>query len=141
MAQFALDLSRLTGEYKERIDVVVKKIAFDMFSKVIMRSPVDTGRFRNNWQVGINQIPSGVIGGIDKGVVNKKGVGASKAKDSAGTEIVRVVGGDVIYLVNNLPYAERLEDGYSPQAEAGVMGVVVAEFNDSVDQMSREVNK
>lgn len=139
MADFAIDLSNISDKYKDRIDVIVQKISFDLFGRVIMRSPVDTGRFRNNWQLGINQIPTGEVAGTDKGAVNQVGLGASIAKSTMETNAAQLIGGDIAYLVNNLPYAERLEDGYSPQAAGGVVGVSVAEFQDIVEQVGGEI--
>jgi hypothetical protein len=36
--------------------------------------------------------------------------------------------GEVIYLVNNLPYGPSLERGHSRQAPTGMVGITVAEF-------------
>lgn len=141
MANFAIDLSNITEKYKVRLDVIVRKVSFDLFGNVIMRSPVDTGRFRQNWQVGINQQPSDVLEGTDKGSVNQSGVGDSRAKVKALGELKSAKGGDVIYLVNNLPYADRLEDGWSPQAAGGIVGVSVAEFKDIVEKIGGEVRE
>ncbi len=137
-----IDFTKINKKYAGRIDLLIQKSTFDLFSRVIMRSPVDTGRFRNNWQFGINQIPTGEVAGTDKGVVNQVGIGASSAKSTVAGSIGKVRGGDVVYLVNNLPYAERLEDNWSPQTHnAGIVGVSVAEFQGIVDKVGGELSK
>ena len=123
------------------MDILVQKVSFDLFSKVIMRSPVDTGRFRNNWQVGINQKPSGEVTGTDRGTVNQAGAGSSTAKSRAESETAKAKGGDTVYMVNNLPYAERLEDGWSPQAAGGIVGVSIAEFKGIVERVGGKLRK
>jgi hypothetical protein len=119
MSNFALDVSKWAEKAKGRMDLVVRKIALDLFRRVILRSPVDTGRFRGNWQVAIDSIPEGVL------EIDDKSGAATVAKATA--EALNVKAGDVIYLVNNLPYASRLENGWSPQAPAGIIGTTVTE--------------
>lgn len=38
-----------------KADLVVKSVAFDMLAGVVDKSPVDTGFFRANWRVSLNQ--------------------------------------------------------------------------------------
>jgi hypothetical protein len=48
----------------------------------------------------------------------------------------------VHFLTNNLPYALRLEYGWSKnQAPAGMVGLAVAEFQSIVRDAAAEVNK
>jgi hypothetical protein len=44
-AQFTLQVSNWVKKADARLDGVVRKIALEMFSRVILRSPVQTGRF------------------------------------------------------------------------------------------------
>lgn len=116
---------------ERKMDLAVRKIALELFSRVILRSPVDTGRFRGNWMVAIGNIPSGTLD-----LEDKTGT-ATVSKATAATAGVKA--GDVIYLVNNLPYAQRLEDGYSGQAPAGMVGLTVQEFQQVVRQIGAEL--
>ena len=50
---FALDLSKACEKAKGQTEMVARKVMLDLFSRVIMKSPVDTGRFRANWNVAI----------------------------------------------------------------------------------------
>lgn len=116
---------------ERKMDLAVRKIALELFSRVILRSPVDTGRFRGNWMVAIGSIPSGTLD------LNDKSGTATVSKATAATAGVK--GGDVIYLVNNLPYGPRLEDGYSEQAPAGMVDLTVQEFQQVVRQIGAEL--
>ncbi len=103
-----------------KLDLAVRKIALELFSRVILRSPVDTGRFRGNWQVQVGNIPNGTLDLNDKS--GTAAISAATAKTAG------VVAGDVIYLANNLPYSIRLEEGHSQQAPTGMVALSVQEF-------------
>ena len=123
--------SQWVTKTEQKMDLAVRKIALELFSRVILKSPVDTGRFRANWQVAIGSVPDGTLSLEDKGGT------ATISKATATTAGVKA--GDVIYLVNNLPYAQRLEDGYSGQAPAGMVGLTVQEFQQVVRQIGAEL--
>lgn len=77
------------------------------------------GRFKSNWQVSINTIPTGEIANNDKGATALAQVKAVTSVFGAGM---------VISLVNNLEYANRLEFGHSNQAPNGMIRTTIAEF-------------
>lgn len=85
------------------------------------------GRFRGNWQVTFNAPASGARDRIDPSGAATLSEGAQVLEDA------KV--GITIYLVNNLPYAERLEFGWSKQAPAGMVRVTVAEFQGIVEDI------
>jgi allantoicase len=102
------------------MELAVRKIMLEMFRKIILKSPVDTGRFRGNWQVAIGDAPEGTLELDDKTGI------ATIAKADANLAGVDI--GDTIFFANNLPYAMRLEEGYSGQAPAGMVSLTVQEF-------------
>lgn len=128
---FELQISQWVAKAKENADLVLRKIALDVFGRVIQKSPVDTGRFKSNWLCAVGTIPAGTTLAIDvTAAITRMEAAALGAKT-----------GDVIYLVNNLPYARALEYGHSKQAPAGMVRLTVAEFNAIVDKAASEVNK
>ena len=140
MSTFSADVSAFVAKAKGRTDLVVKKIVFDIGTKVVMRSPVGDGslwkyppppgyvggRFRANWQYGFGSIPSGDLPDIDASG------GASTVRINSGLATSPTAG--IHYLVNNLPYAKRLEDGWSSQAPSGMVGLTVLEFQSIAKQ-------
>jgi len=108
---------------------VVRGTLLDMTSKIIKRSPVDTGRFRGNWQASFGTPKQGVTSTNDK-------TGARATSESS-SAINSMKMGDTFYLTNNLPYATRLEFGYSEQAPQGMVRVTVAEFQEAVNKAAR----
>lgn len=128
---FADQVQAWADKTDHKFDLAVRKISLELFSRVILRSPVDTGRFRGNWQVQIGAIPSGTLEIEDKS--------GSVTISAADARTAGVVAGDVIFLVNNLSYAQRLEDGYSGQAPAGMVGLSIQDFRQIADQVGFEL--
>lgn len=86
------------------------------------------GRFRGNWQVTFDRPAVGAIDRVDK---------AGTATLAAGREVLaHYDSGEYgsIWFTNNVPYAQRLEYGWSKQAPAGIVRVVAAEINSKVKQ-------
>lgn len=131
MGQFADDLAKFEAKTLPKFDLAVRKIALELFSRVILKSPVDTGRFRGNWQVSIGAIPTGTLEINDR--AGQIAINDATAR-TAGLEA-----GDVVYLVNNLPYGPRLETGYSAQAPAGMIALSVQEFQQIANQVGLEL--
>ena len=116
-----------------RQDTVVRKTVLDVDKSISMRSPVDTGRFKGNWMLGIDFQPSGVsLEKFDKSSLGT--VGATVAEHAS--QLPRLhAAGKVYYLVNNLDYANLLENGHSQvQAPNGVVGLTILEFNGIVER-------
>ncbi len=93
-------------------------IAMALLGEIVLRSPVDTGRFRGNTTVSIG---SPVFANTDN--VDKAGGATIAAGQAALTGLKPYT---VIYIQNNLPYAERLENGHSKQAPQGIFGLAFA---------------
>lgn len=121
MGQFSLDLSRLVEKAKGRTELVVKKVMLEAFERVVMKSPVDTGRFRANWVASIGEYSRVVSESTDQD--GSKTTGDINAAVSA-----MQLRGQTIYLTNSLPYATRLEYGYSKQAPIGMVRTTLAEI-------------
>lgn len=79
------------------------------------------GRFRGNWQLSISAPATAALDRID--------ANGSDTIAAASAAIASFAAGPPIYLTNNLPYAVRLEHGWSKQAPAGMVRVTAAEFS------------
>jgi len=131
MGTFSDDLAKFEAKTSQKLDLAVRKIALELFQRIILKTPVDTGRARANWQVAIGALPNGTLQLDDKS--GQATISAATAK-TAGVEA-----GDVIYLVNNLPYIETLEEGRSTQAPAGMVALSVQEFQAIANQVGLEL--
>lgn len=123
---FSLDIERWAAKTEARMDLTVRYLSLELLRRLVLRSPVDTGRFRANWQVDIGQAPEGTLETTDKG-------GASTVS-RGDTKLAAVQAGQSVFLVNNLPYAQVLEDGSSSQAPQGMVAITVQEFNEALSR-------
>ena len=126
---FAIDLEKFSAKTERRIDKVIRWVGLELLRRIIMRSPVDTGRFRGNWHVTLNDAPREATLVIDP-------IGSTTIEEGD-----RVISGfdlgDSIFIVNNLAYAEALERGHSQQAPAGMVAITLSEFHGIVEEGTR----
>lgn len=91
---------------------VVRKIALDLLGRVVRATPVDTGRARFGWDVTLLS-PSGWAPpeGAERYPANdiQRALGA----------LASIRFGDEVWIVNNVVYISRLNDGWSDQQPAG----------------------
>ena len=97
----------------------LRAAALQALSGVIERSPVDTGAFRGNNRVSVGSPDNS----YDESIADRTG-------DKALSDGFQIIGRinkpfDVIYIQNNLPYAETLENGSSQQAPQGVYQITM----------------
>ena len=143
MAGFANQMKAWERKTERKMDLAVRKIALEMFRRIILKSPVDTGRFRGNWQLAIGSVPEGTLELDDK-------TGTATIAKGAAT-VMGINAGDTIYFANNLPYARRLEEGGYPdgpkvengrssQAPNGMVALTVQEFQSVVSRIGIELS-
>ena len=133
MSSFALDVSKFVEKAKDRGDLVVRKISLDLLTRIVRRSPVDTGRFRNNWMTSVGSMNSTTSEATDKS--------GAQAIARAEAALDQARAGDRVFLSNSLPYARRLEYGHSKQAPGGMVRITVQEFQQSVARAVTEARQ
>lgn len=97
---FSSDVSRIAKDMNDTAENVARNVFIELFSAVIKDTPVDEGRLRGNWQTTRNSPANGTV----------ERTGGSGAISEVRAKVNKP---DVYYLTNNLPYAERIEYGYS----------------------------
>lgn len=131
MSKFTLDIQAFVTKAKKNPETVMRSVSLKLFSAIIKASPVDTGRFRGNWQTTGVTPATGLIAGADPT--------GDKAMNSAATFITNAPGWNTFTLTNNLPYAERLEYGWSKQAPVGMVRVNIARFQQLINEEATKV--
>jgi len=98
--------------------------AYGTFIKLVVpATPKDTGLAQGNWRTSISAPAIGVIArksGAQAVAAGLKSVKSAKKKISKGKQ-------GSIYIVNNLPYIGRLNNGYSQQAPAYFIEIAFGE--------------
>ena len=102
MAEWSLDISRWCGTNKDKIVGVKKRFAFMLYSAIVKKTPVDTGRARANWNISAGSPDLTVTEETDKSFGKQKKVPDAK-------------GDTPLYISNNLPYIKTLEFGGYPK--------------------------
>lgn len=158
--QFAIDLAAFAAKAGNKAELVVRQTAVALQSGMVDKAPVGDpsqwlslrpfsdiatqkqgtmlkapegyvgGRFKNNFQCGIGVINTDTSAAPDKG-----GAGSISRTVSVlqGWKL-----GQAIYLTNSLPYAKRLEYGWSQQAPSGMVRLTVADFHNSLAKAAQE---
>lgn len=137
---FALSIRKFAEKVDQRADEVVRTVAMEVGRSLVERSPVGNpslwkrkpppgyvgGRFRANWQVQAETPSFATTDDIDQ---------TGQATISRLSTLVSAMrAGGLIYFNNSLPYAQRLEDGWSGQASGGMVEITAIEFPDYVNQ-------
>jgi len=114
--EFAIDLKKFGKVTREQARMIFQKIALDLDSRIVLGTPVDTGRARGNWFPSLNS-PSSAV---DMSATDKSGAVAQGRLSGviAGAKL-----GDTIWQTNNLPYILPLENGHSGQAPEGMVDI------------------
>ena len=124
MAKWSVDLNKFTKATKDKILDVRKTFAFLIYSSVVKKTPVDTGRARGNWLISVNNSSKANTSRIDK---RKTGAEPSETiKQEEKAKLEKAKGDESIYISNNLEYISALEYGHSKQAPSGMVGVTLA---------------
>ncbi|MDC5289063.1 HK97 gp10 family phage protein, partial [Acinetobacter baumannii] len=101
---FSLDVSKAAEDH-------VKNIVMDTVQSLVVSSPVDTGAYRASHIVSVGS-----------GDYDIRGPETNPIQDAA-IQAVKIKLGNLVYIQNNQPYAERLENGWSDQAPQGIYGL------------------
>jgi len=98
-------------EIKARANKALRIAAIKTWGKIIRMTPVDTGRARSNWFIGMSV-------GSEINTVNRR-----RGPQYINKELPNDLLNNKVYLYNNLPYIERLEYGHSQQAPKGFVRI------------------
>lgn len=127
--------TRIESRNTNQMLTAAKNTIMKMVERIIVRSPVDTGRFRNNWFTSINvqntsvtNRRSGLAFGQSGGVRMREAFSTIRSMNI----------GDTLYFTNNLHYAVKLEHGGSwRMAPSGMVRVTLADFQGTLDRVIR----
>ncbi|EDY5968324.1 HK97 gp10 family phage protein [Salmonella enterica] len=134
MSKFTLDVKSFCEKAKKNPETVMRQVSIKLFRAIILGSPVDTGRFRNNWFAAIGPNHSmettNYTGKEGTAAINRMTRVVGESRGMGWTELT---------LTNNLPYAQRLEFGWSKQAPVGMVRVNIARFNTLLNEEAAKV--
>ena len=100
------------------------KIALDLFTDLVMNTPVDTGNAKGGWQVSVDTPTDNVR--IRKDKQGNLTVKHGLAKINSATNPY-----SLLYLQNNVPYIIPLDKGHSKQKPNGFISQALARLETS----------
>lgn len=120
------------------VNQLTRKVALAADQALVLGTPVDTGRARSNWQVSLGQPAAGERDPYAAG--QALGINEGANAQAAIAQGAGVIGsrseGQSVFISNNLPYIERLNDGWSAQAPAGFVEDAVLKAAEAVNDAS-----
>jgi hypothetical protein len=118
----------LNGETKVRIiekfKLKQKLLALKLFEKIVLKTPVDTGRARNAWEITINVIPE------DENALLSDAESFEDLEFGQMESLEDLKFGQIIVISNNVPYIQYLENGHSKQAPKGMVALSIQSLKD-----------
>lgn len=124
VAQFNKVLEASAKKIHGDFEKFYKAVCIEVLKRIVLRTPVDTGRARGNWQVEIGAAASGTLevkgsAGAMAGDVMSKGI--AKLSD--------IPAWSIVHITNNISYLYYLEyDRRSSQFPEGMIEVTLSEM-------------
>lgn len=151
LGTFSAAVNAFAAKTPKQVNQIVRRAVLELFSRIVYRTPVDTGRARGGWQAGFNPTMSSPIRtrGGSRGIKYQTPHGPLKVKvptmsrfiggevdKKGGKTVARASGfintinadrdGVIAYIWNNVHYIIYLEYGHSQQAPTGMVRVTLA---------------
>lgn len=111
--RFSMIIGNFARETMRDIERERRLMILDLFNSVVLDTPVDTGMLRSNWRPSEGRPDDTNVGVINISLVMsniQSVVSNAPLTDRA-----------ILYLRNNQPYAQRIEEGWSIQAPEGMV--------------------
>lgn len=129
---FKADLEEFAEKAEMSMNKLIRYIVLNLWTKITERTPVDTGRARASWNLGVGAINQKVPSKTSKKSEGKNKTKGSPPKSpenkfpsiSKSTDL----GSKPIYITSNLDYIQYLETGHSKQAVGGMVRISIAEI-------------
>jgi len=126
LVQFNTSLMKAASKVDGEILDFIKTVAAEVFRRIVMKNPVDTGRSRGNWQIEFNNPAIGIIPDEKRNEWNAVLLkGLSKLDKIKLQDITKNL--NSIHITNNVNYISYLEDGRSKQAPRGMVAISLHE--------------
>lgn len=135
-SNFVLDLSKFQAKSVKMLSLVPRMVAMMLYRNITAKTPVDTGRARNNWMLSVGQ--------PDLSTTEASSNNSEELFALGGKAVAKLKNhkpGQSIFITNSLPYIMRLEYGYSDQAPHGMVRVSIAEIGKQIPMAVSEAAK
>ena len=108
------------------------RTALDLMNRIVLKTPVDTGRARGNWQLTQRSPAEDMVPETSAKVSSSETPPSAILMEAEQTASGAQLGDD-IWISNNLPYIDALEEGRSQQAPHGMVALSLAEAEQGLE--------
>lgn len=147
MARIDNDLKKAEKKIQEAIEKSMRGACIELFSEIVRKTPVGNpllwknpaakgyigGTLRGNWQASLRSPETSTVDTTDETGSHTISQGASKVNSFK-------ISDKDIWFSNNLPYAQKIEDGHSKQRPQGMVKTTIKQFSKLIDKFAR-INK
>lgn len=129
---FELDLRQFKEKTMNRNKAIVQKTALEIDRGVVLSTPVDTGRARGGWNVGINNVN---LDDTEQDQSGQKTISENEAT------IQQAEATDAVFISNNVDYIRFLEEGSSDQSPNGMVAKTLRRFQQIVRKSANDAKR
>lgn len=142
MANFTDTINQWIEQTESKLDDVLQTIVIKVGESVVRLSPVDTGRFRGNWQLTIDATSDASLVRYDQSGQATINEIASVANRFTAGQVAYIqnhvlYGNDLEYGLYNGPTQKVTDEGFSRQAPAGMVRITAMQFQSIVNEAIR----
>lgn len=124
-------VAEVNAKLRRRLDKLAQGLFLEADRRIVMRTPVKTGRARGNWMLS-----EGAPAGTTRDTLDPTGE-AAIAEGVTFSKGIRI--GGVFFIVNSLPYIYALEHGSSKQAPQGMARLTAEEIQALADNLISQI--
>lgn len=127
--EFSRELESFSRTFFSTSNKLVRLVALEALKNIVIATPVDTGRARSNWFIGIDTP-------IDD---ETDDTNWSSNLSTQEAKLLQPTDRTEIWLTNNLPYIVRLNEGWSEQAPEGFVEKGIAAAERSIGKIADKI--
>ena len=143
-SKFKIDWDKAEVKIKKASEKAVRAAALQLFSTIILRTPVGNpslwkspapsnyrgGALRGNWQATLGSPATSKLDTIDSN--------GGKTVRAASAVVNNYTLKQTMYLTNNLPYAQVIEDGSHTTQPSGMVKTSLQDFNQALAKAAKK---
>lgn len=111
---------RLIASLRKRADAIVQLTSADLYSRILKRTPVQTGRLAASWTISLDRPQGGRVIYARKGDVQR-------AKKRNINRAQSAKAGDLVHITTRQPYARAVEFGDEDHEPRAMVRLAAAE--------------
>lgn len=121
-------LKRFQGNNVRRVTAFARMAMQEVYSRISIQTPVDTGNARWNWWCSVGKID----------YKYEEHFNLSIDWGRAEQAFIAVKPGNTLYIANSTPYIKRLNEGWSDQKPARFVELTAAGIENDVNKLAKQ---